>query len=138
MPPQDQSENSTRLDKRILLVDDDPDTLTSVGDALRVLAGADVVTATSGADALIKLGREKLEVLVTDYRMPGMDGIELCAKARKMIRRLPIVMITAFNSDDLQDQAARAGICEVIPKPPDLEDLVAAIRDCCQAAAAGA
>lgn len=116
--------------KRILLVDDDPDTLESLGQALRVLGGADVVTAPSGAQALAKLESGHPDAMVTDFKMPDMDGLELSKRAKGKYPRLAIVMITAFNSGDLERSAASAGVCEVVEKPPFVEGLMAAIGEC--------
>jgi two-component system response regulator GlrR len=118
------------LNKRLLLVDDDADSLDSIGQGLTLLAGATVFTASSGQEALKKLQGEAVDAMVTDFRMPEMDGIELTRRARKLRPRLPVVMITAFNDEDLQEAALKAGVCDIIPKPVDVEPLVEAVEAC--------
>ena len=120
-----------RRANRVLLVDDDPDTLASVGEGLEMLAGMHVVTATSGHDALAKLEDAHPDALITDFRMPGMDGVELARRARVILPRLPVVIITAFNDTELQGVARSVGVCEVIPKPIDVDPLVETVERCC-------
>ena len=115
----------------ILLVDDDQDTLESIGQLLRVTTGMTVATAHSGPEALSKLREMQPEALVTDFRMPDMDGIELARRAKVELPGLPIVMITAFDDEDLRDAAEEAGICEVVGKPIDLDELLETIDECC-------
>ena len=122
-----------QLHKRLLLVDDDRDTLDSIQQGLEALAGATVVTASSGEQALHALASNEVDAMVTDYRMPDMDGLQLSQKARRMKPHLAIVMITAFNDLDLQDAAARAGICEVLAKPIDVDPLIDSVQACCEA-----
>jgi len=124
-----------RLPKRILLVDDDPDTLQSVGEALRVMAGAEVVTAANGQEALQRLSAARPEALVTDYRMPGMDGIELAKQARRSLPRLAVVVITAFSEENVRQRARQAGVCEVVPKPVEFDQLIDTVSQCCAAEA---
>lgn len=123
--------NAHKLNKRLLLVDDDVDTLESIEQGLTMLAGATVVTAGSGQEALDCLAAGGFDAMVTDYRMPGMNGVQLAQEARRLQPRLPIVMITAFNDVDLQEAAKEAGVCEVLPKPVDVDPLVETVEGCC-------
>lgn len=130
MPTQEPDAKPSSLSRRILLVDDDVDTLNSVGEALQVLAGAEVDAVDSGAKALAALKTFHPDAMVTDYRMPGMDGIELSKRAKRVMPGLPIIMITAFGTNDLADEARAAGVCKVFSKPPDFEGLLDAIVEC--------
>lgn len=120
--------------KCLLVVDDDADTLESLAMSLQAVMGARVVTAASGREALTKLDGARPDAMVTDYRMPGMDGIELTGRARRQAPGLPVVMVTAFDDQALRAEAKRAGVCEVVPKPLDAEDLALRIIDCLDAA----
>ena len=119
----------SRLTRRILVVDDDEDVLSSMRDVLRFsIADAEVETASSGADALTFMADHGADALVTDYRMPGMDGLELAAAAHKARPRLPIVMVTAFNDREMEGAARDAGVGHVVHKPFDIDELVAAVE----------
>lgn len=115
--------------RRILVVDDDEDVLDSMGAILRVtFDGAEVETATSGHEALESMRRRKPDALVTDYRMPGMDGLELAQRARQARPGMPIIMVTAYNDRELESQAHAKGIGKVVHKPFDIAELVKAIE----------
>lgn len=119
--------------KTILLVDDDEETLESIGEALRFFGGATVMTATSGHHALEALQKHVPDAMVTDFRMPGMNGIELAQRAREAVPKLPVVIITAYNDDELVKAASLAGVCDVIRKPLDVKELLEAVRQCYEA-----
>ena len=115
--------------RRILVVDDDEDVLDSMGAILRVtIDGAEVETATSGPQALEAMRRRKPDALVTDYRMPGMDGLELAQRAQAARPGMPIIMVTAYNDRELESQAHAKGIGKVVHKPFDIAELVKAIE----------
>lgn len=129
-PPAARAPAAATHPKRLLLVDDDLETLESIGEALRIFAGWTIVTADSGAKALLRLQEIVPDALVTDYRMPGMNGIELTRAAHRSSPHLPVVIITAFNDADLRNEAIQEGVCDVIGKPLDVEDLVDAVVRC--------
>jgi len=84
---------------RVLLVDDNEDVLL-VHQHMLERMGQTVLLATSAEQALHIMETQGVDVLVTDYMMPGMDGITLCRRIRKDDVALPIMMITAFGDDD--------------------------------------
>lgn len=81
----------------ILYVDDEPDALALLGRFLTGV-GLRVITACSGAEALRRVEEFLPDVVITDYMMPGMTGLELCGLLRKSdkTRRIPIIVYTAF------------------------------------------
>ncbi|MHB8632916.1 MAG: response regulator [Thermoplasmatota archaeon] len=120
------------MPNQILLVDDDVDTLRSAGQMLRLaFEGSSVTTMKSGPDALAWMQKVQPDALVTDYRMPDMDGLELTRQARQVYDGLPVILITAYNESGLRADASRAGVCEIVAKPFAVDDLVGAIRECC-------
>ena len=80
---------------KILLVDDNKLGLSARKCVLEELGHA-ITTASNGADALEQFGKEKFDMVVTDYKMPKMDGIELIANLRKQSPELPVVLISGF------------------------------------------
>jgi CheY-like chemotaxis protein len=82
-----------------LLVDDHPDVLVTIGAFLEA-AGFDVVRASSGDEALLHLVSGKtFALLVTDYAMPGLNGVDLAKQALERLPDLKVVIITGFPSD---------------------------------------
>jgi len=79
----------------ILLVDDNANGLAARKTVLQEL-GHKVSTATSGADALEQFGAHSFDLVVTDYRMPRMDGIELISRLRGQAPALPIVLLSGY------------------------------------------
>ena len=103
---------------RVLLVDDDEDIVEGMRAVLQAfLPEVEVVAARSGPDALQILDRQPPDVLVTDYRMPGMDGLELARRVRAGRPHMPVILVTAFGGTGLEEQAARLGVDAFIHKP---------------------
>jgi CheY-like chemotaxis protein/transcriptional regulator with XRE-family HTH domain len=122
--------------KRALLVDDAPDVLVVVGAFLRS-GGYDVVRVHDAEAALDVLGgNESLDVLVTDYAMPGMNGLELVRRASQLRPGLAAVVITAFTAD-LTLAAGRLPDVVLLAKPFARADLLEAMQSSCDRAVAG-
>ncbi|HEX2066400.1 MAG TPA: response regulator [Candidatus Thermoplasmatota archaeon] len=114
--------------RKVLLVDDEPDVLESLQDLLQSSPlGVEVETAPDGAAALRRLRGNGFVALVTDYRMPGMTGVDLAAAAHRLRPELPIVMITAFHSGDMEEEATQAGVDLLLRKPLDPESFISAL-----------
>jgi CheY-like chemotaxis protein len=80
---------------RILLVDDNANGLAARKSVLQEL-GHKITTASCGSDALEQFSEHKFDLIVTDYKMPRIDGIELISRLRKQSPHLPIVLISGF------------------------------------------
>lgn len=109
----------------MLVVDDEQDILLSVGLVLkRLLPESKIVTAASGMDGLAIMADERLGVLLTDYRMPVMDGFQLITQARAIDPGLPVVMMTAYSDPQLALAAERDhGVAVLLSKPFEMEYL---------------
>lgn len=108
--------------KKVLIVDDEPAVLFALSEALADRRrGTKVATATNGHEAVAILESEKVDLVVTDLRMPEMDGFELLAWLRRSFPHLPVVVMTGFHAET----ASRLddGALEVLEKPFDLADL---------------
>jgi CheY-like chemotaxis protein len=102
--------------KKVLVVDDDP----VVGKSFdRVLQpkGYAVIHAASGEEALKRLDAESYDMVYTDIKMPGMDGIEVAKRIKASRPWLPVVIVTGYGSDLNEDRARRAGVSEFLRKP---------------------
>lgn len=114
----------------VLLVDDEPDILSSVQLVLeRSKKGLKVLTASSGAEGLELLGSRHIDLLISDFKMPVMDGIEFLAKARELRPELPRVMFTAYADSDLARRAfTEAFVSDFLPKTLGSSQLVAKVE----------
>lgn len=107
--------------KKVLVVDDDP----VVGRSFdRVLTGKGyaVISASDGEEALEKLAREDYDVVFTDIKMPGMNGIEVAARIKATRPWLPVVIVTGYGSEENESRAKSAGVSAFLRKPlsPDM------------------
>ena len=90
--------------------------------------GFDVTAASNGNEALQVLKDTKFRMVITDFHMPGMNGIELAARARKLHSDTHVVLLTADPFLEFYDEAVTAGISGIFKKPVNLKKLVASIR----------
>ncbi|HWT03943.1 MAG TPA: response regulator transcription factor [Pyrinomonadaceae bacterium] len=117
------------MPKRLLVVDDEPNLLRAVAAALRA-EGYEVVTARNGREALVRVAESVPDLVVSDIRMPGMDGYQLAGQLRASSRTalVPIVFLTA--KDETADRIAgfRSGVDAYITKPFEPDELLAVIH----------
>src|SRR5213083_3131215 len=113
----------------VLIVDDDLALLQALPEALRLrMDGVTVDTADSAAAALNRMAARDYDAIVTDIKMPGMDGLELLAEIRMHRPDTPTLMITGHGEHDLVVRALRGGAYDFIPKPIDRDYFVASLR----------
>jgi signal transduction histidine kinase/CheY-like chemotaxis protein len=107
-----------------LIVDDSEDTLAMLQELLKI-AGANVATATSGADALRLAADHEFDVVLSDISMPGMDGFEFLQRLRQISGRqhVPVIAITGFGRSDDIERARAAGFYSHLTKPLNLHTL---------------
>lgn len=117
------------MSKRLLLVDDEPNLLLAVAAVLRS-EGFEVTTARNGKDALLQIAKSVPDLVISDIRMPVMDGYSLARHLRSAphTKLIPIVFLTA--KDDTRDriEGFRSGIDVYLTKPFEPDELVAVIR----------
>jgi len=104
---------------KILAVDDSPTMRRIVVNTLKRIGFNDVVEATNGKDALVKLYSEKIDFIITDWNMPEMNGLELVKKVRadERFKDLPIIMVTTEGGKAEVITALKAGVNNYIVKP---------------------
>lgn len=116
----------------VLLVDDDPDILDSLKTLLEVaLDDVDVRTAPSGESALelLQAQREAVRLIISDFRMSGMDGVEFLRHARVYAPRASRVLISAFPEAVLRERVQQLeGIAKILPKPMDVDEFLDVAR----------
>jgi len=102
--------------RKVLVVDDDP----VVGKSFhRVLSGKGyaVITARNGEEALNKLRSETYDVVFTDIKMPGMNGLEVAERLKETQPWLPVVIVTGYGTDENEARAKAAGVSGFLRKP---------------------
>ena len=112
---------------RILIVDDEPDMLENCS---RILSrqGYACLTAENGHAALAILEREHPDLLLTDLKMPEMDGMALLQHAHATDPALPVIMITGFASIESAVAAVREGAFDYLPKSFSVDQLRVAVE----------
>jgi DNA-binding NtrC family response regulator len=112
----------------VLIVDDDVALLEALPEALRLrMGGVTVETADSAAAALDRIADRDYDAIVTDIRMPGMDGLKLLDEIRTRKPDVPTLIITGHGDNDLVVHALRGGARDFIQKPIDRDYFVAAL-----------
>ncbi len=110
------------IETTVLVVDDLEDIGWIISKVLTA-KGYKVVIATSGSDALSKLKVSKPSILILDIRLPDISGIELLRFIRKMGIKVKCIIITAYPTAQLKQEAKELGACDFIPKPFKIEKL---------------
>jgi CheY-like chemotaxis protein len=113
--------------RHVLVVDDEPDMLVNVARILR-RARYECVTAESGEEALALFQRQRPDLILTDLRMPGMDGLALLRVVRQHLLPPPVVVFTAYASEATAREALAAGARGFLPKPFTGAELLEAVR----------
>ncbi|MBU0588058.1 MAG: diguanylate cyclase [Gammaproteobacteria bacterium] len=115
---------------RILLVEDDPTSLKMMTTLLGTTLGHTVFTATNGQEAMAMAVTQMPQIVVTDWRMPIMDGLELCRalRATDWGQTMYIIMLTAADTEEEVAQAFEAGVDDYVQKPVNLRALRARMR----------
>jgi two-component system NtrC family response regulator len=111
----------------ILIVDDEKNYLL-VLEALLVDAGYEVITSGSATEALEIAMSHDLDLVITDMRMPGLDGMEFLAQLRSRQPDLPVIMMTAYATVEKAVEAMKRGAFDYITKPFKNEELILTIR----------
>ncbi len=111
----------------VLVVDDDHYML-ELATCFFESKGIDVHCAANGEEALRKLRERAFLLMLTDFNMPGMDGLELAGKARVIAPDMTVVMGTGDTSPEIARLAAEAGIVRVFSKPFHIAKVLAMIR----------
>ncbi len=112
----------TELSKYTILVADDQELLRNLIVTFLSKLGHSCVTAIDGVDALEKMKGNKIDAVVTDMRMPNMDGITLTSKISMQYPEIPVMIMTAFDEGDTAGLAITVGARDFIRKPFSLNE----------------
>lgn len=115
------------IQQTVAIVDDDVFLRDALENLLRS-SGYAVLKFAAGEDLLSRECSVPIDVIVTDYQMPGMDGIELIRVLRAAGDQTPVIVITAHEQPGLRERALAAGAVEFMPKPFDADVLLGTIE----------
>lgn len=118
------------MDRKILIVDDHRDILRLLHASLDSLKNRDikVYEAPSGEEALLESTRQKIDMLVTDYKLPGMTGVELMHKIRGRHPEVKVILITGMTDKKTRDEILNAGALAIFDKPIPMADFLDAVE----------
>ncbi len=122
--------NKKAMRKRILIVDDEESVAFFLAENL-VEQGADyqVETAASGEEALAKISAQPFDLIITDLRMSGINGLELIEKARIHSPRTRLILMTGYGNPRVEATSYRLGACRYLTKPFHVQALLTAVQE---------
>ncbi len=115
------------MGKKILIVDDE-DLVTKSLKRLLDMSGYSVVIAKSGSEALEKIKESRFDIIISDVRMPEMDGIEFLKRVKGLNPRMMVIMVTAYPEIDMAVEAMRLGAYDFLIKPADLDLILLSVK----------
>jgi CheY-like chemotaxis protein len=112
--------------KHLLLVEDNPSTLSGLMELLSD-EGYQVNGVMHGTDALKIAATTPVDMVLCDYNLPDLNGLQVCQRLRKLKPEAVLFLTSASNLANLFDIARKSGIAKIFPKPIDLDDLFEAL-----------
>ena len=113
--------------RKLLIVDDEKDICDFVKNFFQE-RGYEVLTSSSGEEALEVVKRDKPDLVLLDIKMKGMDGIAALKHIKDIDKKIKVVMVTALDDQDRINEACKLGACEYITKPLVLDHLEEAVE----------
>ncbi len=114
----------------IFIIDDEPLMRLSMVDALRAV-GYDVQDASTGTEGLERLQSSEFNLVITDLRLPGVDGLEIVKQCKEQWPRTEVIVITAHGSVDTAVGAMKSGAYDYITKPFSMDELLLSVERVC-------
>ncbi len=108
--------------KKILIIDDEKDLLELLTEVLKSIAEV-IFACENGEEALSVIEKESPDIIVSDYHMPKLNGLELLKSLNEQNLKIPVIWTTGHAKSDLQAHAWNLGVYEILEKPFDLETL---------------
>jgi len=112
---------------KILIVDDEPDMLVLLKMIIEENSAHDVVVTNNPLEVGEMVQRERVDMVITDLKMPGMDGIELLAEVKRRDEDIVVLVITAYGSLESAEEAMALGAFDFVSKPFRKEQIVLAV-----------
>ena len=115
--------------KLVMIVDDEPDMLSMLRLVIEKKCSCDVISALSGLAALEQLQKCRPEVILSDIKMPDLDGLELLKKVQEHDATISVVIMTGYGTIDMAVRALKDGAYDFLQKPFDRDHIVRVIRN---------
>ena len=116
-----------RSNKKVWIVDDDKSIRWVLEKALKS-ADVDITSFSHPDDVLERINKEEPDVIITDIRMPGMDGISLLDRIKQHSPNIPVIIMTAYSDLDRAVSAFQGGAYEYLSKPFDVDEVISLVR----------
>ncbi len=117
--------------KRILIVEDEKTLALTLYEVLFTASGDfEIVVCDNAEDALQKINEKKFDLLITDLKLPGqIDGLELIRRLKKEERRIPSILMTAYGTEEVREEAKKLGVKAYFEKPFSLVEFIKRIKE---------
>ena len=117
------------MEKLKLMIVDDEERFLATTQKLLQKKGVDVVTASSGADALEKLRAHSVHVVILDVKMPGMDGVATLREIKQQFPMVEVIMLTGHATVESAVEGLKTGAVDYLMKPADLDQILEKAND---------
>jgi len=117
------------MEKLKLMIVDDEERFLSTTEKLLQKKGVDVVTASSGAEALEKLRAHSVHVVILDVKMPGMDGVATLREIKRQFPMVEVIMLTGHATVESAVEGLKTGAVDYLMKPADLDQILEKAND---------
>ncbi len=122
------------VDSRIMVVDDEERTRTFICDSLAALGITDrAIGVSSAEEALIEADRSPIDLVISDIRMPGLNGLDLARQLHQTHPNTRVILITAYSTRDIERTASSLAVEALLKKPFGLDTLASTVRTALQA-----
>jgi len=111
---------------RLLVVDDEYDVREAISDVLTT--DYEIVTALTGIDAISKIKDHQVDLVLTDYNMPDMDGLEMLTAIQKISSEIPVVVLSARGNLKVEQEFLKKGAFEYLEKPCNVDVLKSVLK----------
>ncbi len=111
----------------VLIIDDEPLMRISIADALKA-EGCQVKVATTGLEGVDLIRKEPFEIVITDLRLPGMDGLQILQACKEVLPKTGVIVITAHGSVETAVEAIKMGAYDYITKPFSMDELLLIVK----------
>ena len=118
--------------EKILIIDDRRENLLFLADSVLRPEGYEVITALDGKQGLDKALAERPDLIITDLKMPGANGIEVLKKAREVNPDAQVIIITGYASLETAIEAVKAGAYDYITRPFRLDEMKVVVQNACE------
>jgi DNA-binding NtrC family response regulator len=114
---------------KILIVDDEELICWSLKKTFEKDKGYSVNCAYNGDDALKNITENQYDVVITDLKLPDVNGMELLEKIKVLIKDTPVIVISAYLTDHVMDDIRKYGVFKCVNKPFEINDIMSDVKD---------